>query len=307
MSFKEQYLNQARLLLKVLPFVMENEDFALMGGTAINMFYKDLPRLSVDIDLVYLPIEDREKTLKSMTNNLEELSRKLKRVFPDIRIDLIFIRKTKNVHKLMVREKGFSIKIEVNLVQRGSIYSIEKRALVKRAEDLIGRSFEVTTLLRDELYGGKFCAALNRQHPRDLFDVNLLLKKEDFSKNLMNTFVLFLSFESRPAVELLKPNLIDIDNMFKNQFFGMVDYDIKLEDLLVTKEQLIRLVNENLNADHKRFLVSIQEGDPKWDLTGVKNFENLPSIKWKLLNVKKMDEKKRVLEVNKLKEHFGMS
>ena len=68
------FFRQAELLLRVLPFVNEEKIFALKGGTAINFFFRDLPRLSIDIDLTYLPINDRETALtdieKALHSNL---------------------------------------------------------------------------------------------------------------------------------------------------------------------------------------------------------------------------------------------
>ncbi|WP_371814270.1 nucleotidyl transferase AbiEii/AbiGii toxin family protein [Ensifer sp. ENS03] len=70
---REQYMRQVELLVKTLPFIARQETFALKGGTAINLFYRDMPRLSVDIDLTYLPIEDRETTLKGIDTTLEQI------------------------------------------------------------------------------------------------------------------------------------------------------------------------------------------------------------------------------------------
>ena len=60
---RERYVDQLRLLVDILPAVAAEDDFALKGGTAINLFYRDLPRLSVDIDLTFLPIRDRVQSL----------------------------------------------------------------------------------------------------------------------------------------------------------------------------------------------------------------------------------------------------
>jgi len=65
---KEYFYNQTRLLLRVLPLVLQDSRFALKGGTAINLFIRDMPRISVDIDLTYLPIEDRETSLKGISD-----------------------------------------------------------------------------------------------------------------------------------------------------------------------------------------------------------------------------------------------
>jgi len=53
---RERYMRQVALLVRTLPYIARHEAFALKGGTAINLFYRDMPRLSVDIDLTYLPL-----------------------------------------------------------------------------------------------------------------------------------------------------------------------------------------------------------------------------------------------------------
>lgn len=66
MAFLDTYRQQVALLLRVLPFVEEERAFALKGGTAINLFVRDMPRLSVDIDLTWLPVEDRATSLAAI-------------------------------------------------------------------------------------------------------------------------------------------------------------------------------------------------------------------------------------------------
>lgn len=62
----QRYTDQVSLLVRAIPEIAHEEMFALKGGTAINLFIRDLPRLSVDIDLVYLPIADRATSLASV-------------------------------------------------------------------------------------------------------------------------------------------------------------------------------------------------------------------------------------------------
>ncbi|KQS36188.1 nucleotidyl transferase AbiEii/AbiGii toxin family protein [Pedobacter sp. Leaf194] len=66
MSKKEEYSQQVRLLVRLLPIIDKEACFALKGGTAINLFYRPFPRLSVDIDLLYLPSEDRETSITNI-------------------------------------------------------------------------------------------------------------------------------------------------------------------------------------------------------------------------------------------------
>ena len=69
----DRYIDQVRLLIDVLPHIAKENVFALKGGTAINLFYRDMPRLSVDIDLTYLPVEDRNASLRHIDEALDRI------------------------------------------------------------------------------------------------------------------------------------------------------------------------------------------------------------------------------------------
>ena len=77
---QDKYIKQVALLVKCLPIIATEECFAIKGGTAINLFCLDLPRLSVDIDLAYLPIEDRDTTYQNINQALERISQKLQNI-----------------------------------------------------------------------------------------------------------------------------------------------------------------------------------------------------------------------------------
>lgn len=67
-----RFFRQADLLLQLIPFFTGQNIFAVKGGTAINFFIRNLQRLSVDIDLAYLPINDREKAIAEISTVLEK-------------------------------------------------------------------------------------------------------------------------------------------------------------------------------------------------------------------------------------------
>jgi len=69
------YYRQVQLLIRLFPIIRRESCFALKGGTAINLFIRDLPRLSVDIDLVYLPLDDRETALPNVRDALSRISK----------------------------------------------------------------------------------------------------------------------------------------------------------------------------------------------------------------------------------------
>ena len=76
MPADERYRRQVALLVRVLPLIAQEKCFALKGGTAINLFIRNLPRLSVDIDLAYLPVSDREDMVAGMVGEMPEEHRR---------------------------------------------------------------------------------------------------------------------------------------------------------------------------------------------------------------------------------------
>jgi len=173
------YYKQAELMLKTLPHVAAERIFALKGGTAINLFVRDMPRLSVDIDLTYLPVDEaRETALRNMSAALDRIADTIKRSIPGTRVQETCAKNPERVTRLTVAAGSMRIKIEPNEVIRGAVFPAEDRDLTHRAEDLFELSVTAQTLSLADLYAGKLCAALDRQHPRDLFDVRLLLDNE---------------------------------------------------------------------------------------------------------------------------------
>ncbi len=288
---EEIYRKQVELLIRCLPEVEKQECFALKGGTAINLFVRDMPRLSIDIDLVYLPIESREDTLKNIETGLDEIAKSI-----ETSITKSIGRtsgKEKHVNKLLVSHEGVQIKIEPNIVQRGTVYDTETRSLCARAETDFELSATVNTLASAELYGSKICAALDRQHPRDLFDVMLLLKNEGITEGIRKAFVIYLACHTRPMHELLNPNLLDIKGTFKAQFEGMTTESIAFQELFDTRDTLIKSINDKLTDEERNFLLSVKQGEPNWELLKIEGLENLPAIQWKLRNIEKMQSDKR--------------
>jgi hypothetical protein len=125
MPFNDQYRRQISLLVRILPFVAAEECFALKGGTAINLFVRDMPRLSVDIDLTYLPVESREESLKTIDATLKRIVTDAGSGSPAQDIVTAAPNKEGAVTKLFARGDGIQIKIEVTPVLRGCVYEPE--------------------------------------------------------------------------------------------------------------------------------------------------------------------------------------
>ena len=270
----DKYLKQAELLLRVLPYVAREEVFALKGGTAINFFWRDLPRLSVDIDLAYIPVEDRNISLINISDRLVSIEARIQRGFPPVRITQ---RKDREKIVGLIINSGDSIvKIEVNTVIRGSVFPVVNKKLRDKVEKQFELTVSTNTLSFEDLLGGKICAALDRQHPRDLFDIKLLFDKEGLTERIRKAFIVYLISHNRPLVELLNPGIQDIKQVFENEFSGMTTEDVKLSDLTDTRTELIKNIKTSLTEDEIKFLLSFKNNKPQWDLLGVDNIKDLP-------------------------------
>lgn len=288
----EQYNERVKLLLTCLPSVSRVTDFALKGGTAINMFIREqYPRMSVDIDLTYLPIQGRQESLLAIEKGLQSIAKELQEKF-NYKIQHISNTTTGTITKLQVKNNLAEITIEPNLILRGTLYPIEHRDLSQKVQSIYSSTADNIPLLSfEEIYAGKICAALDRQHPRDLFDVKFILE-EGISDKTKIAFLIYLISNNRPMFELLSPNRIDQRVAYNNEFLGMTEIRTSYEELEEVREQLISTINNILSIDDKQFLVSVKKGEPNWGYIKIPQAENLPSVKWKLMNIKKMDKQK---------------
>lgn len=295
------YYQQVQLLLEVLPYVSEEECFALKGGTAINMFVRDMPRLSVDIDLMYLPVEDRKSSLQNIARSFERIAQTIESSIRGAKVHRLNQRGDEILSKLQVEKNGVRIKIEASPVMRGTVREPSLLSVSPSVEEEFG-FIETSVVHLDDLYAGKLCAALDRQHPRDFFDVRGLLDNEGISDTLMDVFIVYLISSNQPISKLLQPNLIEIKRIYAEQFAGMPIEPMPLEVLEETRVELISTIRSKLTQNHRDFLISFKEGNPDWSLIPFEKIEALPSVKWKILNLEKMTKTKKSEAIQKLKD-----
>ena len=295
------FYQQADLLISILPHITKDTDFALHGGTAINFFVRDMPRISVDIDMIYLRIIPRDETLRAINEKLKMISTRISSSLPYVQIEEKTETTNNLVTKLFIKKQNAIVKIEPNLVIRGSLFDCEERNLCNKAEDVFEKFVITKTLSFAELYGSKICAALDRQHPRDIFDIMLLLQNEGITNEVRKAFLVYLISHNRPISELLLPNFQDIKPVFEKEFAGMASFEVEYEKLVRVRKTLVEEINKRITDDERTFLISFKEGRPKWELLGIDGVEKMPAVQWKLYNVKKMDPAKHKESVDKLK------
>lgn len=264
MNSSERYEYQVRLLLRILPHVATEDCFALKGGTAINLFVRDLPRLSVDIDLTYVPIREREASLTAISEAFDRIRERLARAVPGISIPAA--PQAGNESKLVCLLGNANVKIEVNTTLRGVVWPTRTMTVAAVVEDEFGFSATMQVVSHGELFGGKIAAALDRQHPRDLFDVWQLYEHEGLSDEVVRGFLVALISHGRPMHELLAPNLLDQKEAFSSQFGGMARLPFGYDAFTATRDRLVGDIVSSLSNQDKRFLLSFKDAEPDWAL-----------------------------------------
>lgn len=302
---RESYIQQATLLVRCLPAVAEESCFCLKGGTALNLFLLDLPRLSVDIDLVYVPIEPRDDSFRSIHEALNRIAERLRKLGAVVNVS----KDAQKHEKLLVTSGGTTIKIEPNYVVRGTIAPPQARRIATKAEDRFGFA-TCPVLAPAELWGGKICAALDRRHPRDLFDIKHLLDGDGISPAIVHGFLFMLMNHNRNPYELLRP--LPHDDMgvavFEREFVGMSDEPFNQTDFAATSSRLVLAINNGLRPNDKELLhdfFSLASFTmPDW----CPRLPDYPGIAWKLANLRTLREhnkRKFMIEVERLDKAIG--
>ena len=304
MDRQSHYYRQVQLLLQIIPFVAQHDCFALKGGTAINLFVRDFPRLSVDIDLVFLPMMDRQEALQTIKDNLNTLAVNITEQIVHTRVTSSFQDKA-DALRLLVERDGVQIKIELSPVLRGTVYEPQIISVCEAVEDEFGFA-EIAVVSFEDLYAGKICAALDRQHPRDLFDIKQLLDNEGITDRLRKALLVYIISHPRPITELLKPHFKDISNIYEGEFRNMAEHDIPLAALANAREQLVNIINNELTQEERKFLLSFKSREPDWSLLGLLDIDKLPAVRWKLQNIGKMSPQKHADAYNQLKKRLGI-
>jgi Nucleotidyl transferase AbiEii toxin, Type IV TA system len=290
MAISENYRKQVELLVRCIPFVANESCFALKGGTAINLFHRNLPRLSVDVDLAYLPIESREKSLVTMSAALTRIAAAIRQGLPGTTV--LLSPPDSFVTKIIVRGERVNIKIEVTTVLRGCVFEPEIKSVSNAVQDQFGFA-EMSVVSFPDLYAGKLVAALDRQHPRDLFDAGGLLSNEGITDPLRQAFLVYLVSHSRPMFEILAPIPKDLTGEYLRGFRGMTDVLVQQAELENVRERLITELVTEMPTHHRRFLIGFENGAPDWDLIGLPHAANLPAVLWRQQNLVKLTDVQR--------------
>lgn len=297
MPISEKYRRQVRLLMQILPRVADEDCFALKGGTAINLFFRDLPRLSVDIDLMYLPMHARPEALAGIDAAMKRIEASILQSIPGSRTTRSEAEGA--VLKLVASHEDVKVKIEISPVLRGVVKDPVVMPVSEAVEEDYGFA-ETQVVSFEDLYAGKLVAALDRQHPRDLFDVCDLLGNEGLSDALREAFVVYLISHNRPMGEVLSARLKDIEQQYESSFAGMTIDPVPIEDLLKARQTMIAQLIGDMPDVHREFLIGFERGEADWSLLNVPHAKELPAVKWRMQNLATRTPEQRAALVSSL-------
>jgi hypothetical protein len=278
----------------------------MKGGTAINLFIEDMPRLSVDMDVVYTDHQaGRAEALKTISSALEAAQKQLAKAGVEAEVSST---KVGDEIKLFIRRGRNQVKVEVNHVFRGTVLPVETRRLGTEARRLFTTELSVPVLATPELYGSKLVAAMDRQHPRDLFDVRGLFERGGLTAEVVECFVCYLAGHNRPVHEVLFSRNADMTPAFENEFAGMARNPVTLAELQDVRRKLKTELPAMLTPNQREFLLGLVAGEPEWRLMKCPHLSQLPAIRWKLQNLarlKKSNPQKFAQQADELRARFA--
>ena len=190
---------------------------------------------------------------------------------------------------MLFQRGAATVKVETSPVTRGVVFEPDRRRVSSAVEDAFGFA-ETAVVSFEDLYGGKIVAALDRQHPRDLFDIKQLYENEGLTDDLFRSFLVYLASSGRPPHELLNPNLRDLEAVFAKEFDGMTVLPVTVDELGAARDILIQDIRGRLSGRTAKYLFGLADGEPDFDLIGLPDAAGLPAIRWKLQNVETLKE-----------------
>lgn len=296
-SFIKYNIEKVLRLLDVLDFIFNKSNFSsfllLKGGTAINLIYTKLNRLSVDIDLDYYHYLDKENTIKDKDLILKDLDEYM--VHEGYKI----MEKNSKMNPILISRvysyinadgNKDNIKIEINFINRISLYPP-----IKEKINYFSKSITLTSLIKEELYGMKIVALIDRSKPRDLYDVNYLFTNiKDINLIILKKIVIF--YLSLDGIYKVDDNLfLNISSLtfssIRKELFPVIKKGTKF-DLEVVKESVIKKLIDLLTLDdnEKEYLKEFSKGNfnPSllFDNDIALRADKHPMALWKILNIK---------------------
>ena len=240
------------------------------------------------VDLTYLPVADRQSSLEDMDDAFSRIVAAITERNPRVKARRI-AGGGDNDTRIMVSDGSAQIKIETSPVTRGAVFPARTMVASESVTEQFG-FVETNVLAFEDLYGGKLHAALDRQHPRDLFDVKLLYENEGLTDDLFRVFMVYVASSGRPMHELLAPARPYREDLYDGEFSGMTRETVSRNALADTGRRLHADIKSRLKDEVAGFLLSLHDAAPDFGLIGLPEAGGLPAVRWKLINLEKLKQ-----------------
>jgi hypothetical protein len=290
-------IKTAELMLAALPRIFDAENFALKGGAAINMFYSDMGRISKNIDIgLTKPNLSRAEASEIVANELPKILNRL--AFIGLKKRVIAEDKVRMTTQIAVSNYSDDVEltIDISYNSSGTLYPISTRRIGETARKEFEVDFSIPVEAEAEVYAAKICAAIERQYPKDLFDVRDMLYTKKFTPQIMDCVIYFLTgvaggipaHRIRTVYDMLVTPSENLATRFEQQIPGLTSKPVTIEDLEQTRKELLELLCRSLTDQHKQFLLSFMQLDPDWNLFPFPQLQNLPAMQLRLLDLHKI-------------------
>ena len=281
MSDSAQARSQMQLLVDLMPYV--SEDFAPKGGTAINMFCRDLPRYSVDMDLVYLPRTDRLTAVRSMRGLLEQMRRAAQNGLRGVTTSQVRGGKdaTAGLLWVEVRRGEVSVKIETPVSARQTLHAPSILNAVPAAESEFGPA-RMKVVSFDEMYAGKVGASLGRRQLRDMFDIFHLLENEGLTEDLFRSFLAYAVADGRPPHMILSRAWHARKLPEQKRWQELMRTTLPMDRLLAANAELRQQCENRITPQVRQFLIDVHDGAADPGVIGIPEASTWPAFLWRM-------------------------
>ena len=160
--------------------------------------------------------------------------------------------------------------------------------MVQAARDQLKADLRLPVLAPEELYGGRLVAALDRNHPRDWFDVMLLLREEGITPTIRRCFFAYLAAHNRPPHEVLFGPVKPLADSFDREFLGMTAQKVSLAEFEDVQRTVRNDLPKQLDNAEWCFLLSLVSNAPDWMLLDIPHLKEMPAIRWKMANLDRL-------------------
>ncbi len=312
-------LERAFCAAQIAACTLNSPDFALKGGTALNLYGLNMPRLSLDVDLVFLPEVKAEEASWLQGEALFQFQKLIEQRLPDAEV-MSRLDSAQNINALVVRLRRIETAVELVPTTRGHLYPLEKKNLCALGRIYWHHPLPAQLVSWAEVCAGKFMARLERQKARDLMDCDNILKLGPIDDQIRLAFLVEILGRGMPTVRMNSQNLVEtiwfplspadlwtgeprpVDRVDWSSLTRLVAKPMLRSELDSVQDVLRQELLVKMPAYHKDFLLMWVRGTPHWSLLDYPRLEDRPILQYHASLVAEQSVADRIVLADQLAE-----